>query len=100
MHTDNLAVETHVVTGATPVIAKLVSAVERAGVKVDGLVLEPLASGEAVLTPEEKKKGVEEGLLDAVEQEEKQRRQRLEETERRRQLRQEEKRLFMKRKEM
>jgi cell division protein FtsA len=57
MHSENLEVETHLVTGAIPVVAKLVSAVEGAGVKVDALVLEPLASGEAVLTSEEKRKG-------------------------------------------
>ena len=57
MHSRNLEVETHLVTGGLAFIGKLVKAVENAGIDVTGLVLEPLASGLAVLTPEEKNNG-------------------------------------------
>ncbi len=53
-----LEVEAHVVTGATASIQNLIKAVEGAGIKVIDLVLEPLAAGEAVLTPAEKEMGV------------------------------------------
>lgn len=58
MHTDRLDVETHVVTGASEYVDRLVNAVESVGVRVESLVLEPIASGEALLTPAERKKGV------------------------------------------
>ena len=58
MHSSQVEVETHVVTGGTKFIDRLVRAVEGASVKVNSLVLEPLASGMAVLTPEEKELGV------------------------------------------
>ncbi|MBI4298274.1 MAG: cell division protein FtsA [Chloroflexi bacterium] len=58
MHAQNLQVETHVIQGAASLMANLVRSVEKAGVKVKGMVLEPLASGEAVLTPEEREMGV------------------------------------------
>ena len=58
MHTRDLEVETHVVTGASSFIDKLVVAVQKAGIRLDALVLEPLASGEAVLTPQERHRGV------------------------------------------
>ena len=54
MHTRYVEVETHVVTGASSLIDKLVEAVEGAGLTVEQLVLEPLASGEAVLSPQER----------------------------------------------
>ena len=57
MHTRRLEVETHVVTADSSYIDKLVEAVERAGIKVEDLVLEPLASSTAVLTPLEKERG-------------------------------------------
>jgi len=57
MHTTDVDVESHVVTGATSVLDKLLEAVEMADIGVDALVLEPLASGEAVLTRDEKKHG-------------------------------------------
>lgn len=53
-----LEVEAHVVTGAAASIQNLVKAVEGAGLKVIDLVLEPIASGEAVLTSAEKEMGV------------------------------------------
>ena len=57
MHAEQVEVETHVVTGASNVVGKLVRAVEGSGVEVSSLVLEPLASGQAVLTPEERNRG-------------------------------------------
>lgn len=58
MHTDRIQVETHLVTGASYFVSKLVDVVESAGVKVADLVLEPLASSQAVLTDQEKNRGV------------------------------------------
>ena len=58
MHTSQVEVETHVVTGASSFIGKLVETVEKTGLTLESLVLEPLASGLAVLTPEERKEGV------------------------------------------
>ena len=57
MHSENVSVETHVVTVSTDAADNLVGSVEQAGVKVDGLVLQPLASSEALLTPEEREEG-------------------------------------------
>ena len=57
MHTSHLEVETHVVTAGSSYIDKLVEAVESAGIKVEDLVLEPLASSNAVLTSQEKERG-------------------------------------------
>jgi cell division protein FtsA len=57
MHSRDIEVETHVVTGGVAFINRLVRAVEKAGITVASLVLEPLASGLAVLTPEEKERG-------------------------------------------
>lgn len=53
-----LDVETHIVTGSTTVLQNLTQCLHRAGVEVDGLVLEPLAAAEAVLSEEEKEMGV------------------------------------------
>jgi cell division protein FtsA len=53
-----LEVETHIVTGEVMAIQNLIKSVQRAGVEIDDLVLQPLASGEAVLTPEDKDHGV------------------------------------------
>ncbi len=58
MHTHHLEVETHVVTGSAAMIDNLLQAVQGAGLAVDELVLEPLASAESVLTPQERDKGV------------------------------------------
>ncbi|GAB4227933.1 MAG: cell division protein FtsA [Deltaproteobacteria bacterium] len=52
----------HVVTNDVPGARNLVRCVEKAGLDVDSLVLSPLASAEAVLTPEEREVGV--ALLD------------------------------------
>jgi len=53
-----LEVEVHIVTGAVASIHNLVQCVENANVEVNDLVLQPLASSEAVLTPEERETGV------------------------------------------
>jgi len=53
-----LEVETHVVIGSGGTIQNLVKCVERAGVRPLELVLEPLASAEAVLTESERDSGV------------------------------------------
>jgi len=53
-----LEVETHIVTGAVASIQNLVQCVENADVEVNDLILQPLASAEAVLTPEERETGV------------------------------------------
>lgn len=53
-----LTVESHAVVGEATSLDNVVRAVERAGVAVRSMVLEPLASAEAVLSGEEKEKGV------------------------------------------
>lgn len=53
-----LEVETHIITGEVMAIQNLIKSVQRADVEVDDLVLQPLASGEAVLTPEDRDRGV------------------------------------------
>lgn len=57
MHSSQVEAETHLITADTSFINKLVLAVENIGIKVSGLVLEPLASGLAVLSPKEKMEG-------------------------------------------
>jgi cell division protein FtsA len=57
-----LEAEVHIVTGSSTIADNIVKAVEKAGIAVVDLVLEPLASGEAVLDPNEKQLGV--ALLD------------------------------------
>lgn len=58
MQAYRLEVEAHIVTGATSSIRNLVKCVQNAGIQIDALVLEPLASGEAVLTDIEQEMGV------------------------------------------
>lgn len=53
-----LEVEAHIVTGAVTSIQNLVRCVESNGIQVVDIVLQPLASSEAVLTDAEKKMGV------------------------------------------
>jgi len=53
-----LEVEAHIITGAVSSIHNLMRCVEDAGVGVDELVLDPLASGEAVLSDTERDMGV------------------------------------------
>jgi cell division protein FtsA len=52
-----LEAEVHIVTGAITSAQNLVRSVGRAGLKVNRLVLEPLASARAVLTPDETELG-------------------------------------------
>lgn len=53
-----LEVETHIVTGAATFIHNVVRCVERAGLDLECLVLEPIATSEAVVTEAEKDLGV------------------------------------------
>jgi cell division protein FtsA len=58
MHGQRLDVETHVITTAVTSVQNVIKAVRSVGIECDDLVLEPLASAEAVLTKEEKQDGV------------------------------------------
>lgn len=53
-----LEVETHVVTGTASFLNNIVQCVERAGLSAEALVLEPIATSEAVATPDERELGV------------------------------------------
>jgi cell division protein FtsA len=53
-----LEVEAHIVTGASTSVSNLVNCVRGAGVAIDNLILQPLASGEAVLRDTEQEMGV------------------------------------------
>ncbi len=53
-----LEVEVHLVTGAVTSVQNVIRSVNRAGLQVQDIVLEPLASSEAVVSPEEKELGV------------------------------------------
>ncbi len=57
MHGFRLEVEAHIITASSTSVANLEQSVEAAGVSVDRFILNPLASGEAVLTDEEKEMG-------------------------------------------
>ena len=58
MHGFRLDVETHIITAAVASVQNLVKCVRGIGIEIADLILEPLASGEATLTPEEKEVGV------------------------------------------
>lgn len=58
MHGFRLEVQVHIITASTTSIANLEQAVEGAGVYVDRFILNPLASGDAVLTDQEREAGV------------------------------------------
>lgn len=58
MHGFRLDVETHVITAAVTSIQNLVKCIRSIGIDIEDLVLEPLASSEAVLTEDEKEVGV------------------------------------------
>jgi cell division protein FtsA len=58
MHGFRLDVETHIISAAVTSVKNLTKCIRGIGVDIDDLVLEPLASAEAVLTEEEKAKGV------------------------------------------
>src|SRR4030042_403175 len=53
-----LDVETHIIPAAVASVQNLVKCVRSVGVEIADLILEPLASGESVLTAEEKEMGV------------------------------------------
>lgn len=53
-----LEVEAHIVTGASTSVSNLVKCVRDAGVQIDDLILQSLASGEAVLRDSEREMGV------------------------------------------
>jgi cell division protein FtsA len=58
MYGQRLDVEAHIITGAIAAMRNLSRCVEMAGVQAECLVLEPLASAEAVLRDEERRQGV------------------------------------------
>jgi len=58
MHGTRLDVETHIITASATAVQNLVKCVRSTGIEVEDLILEPLASSEAVLTPEEREAGV------------------------------------------
>lgn len=58
MYGQRLDVEAHIVTVPSSGIANVSKVVEAAGVHVDDIVLQPLASAESVLTTEERRQGV------------------------------------------
>ncbi len=53
-----LEAHVHIVTGSISLIQNLVKCVEATGVKAEHVTLQPIASSESVLTPEEKELGV------------------------------------------
>lgn len=53
-----LEVDVHIITGAVTSAQNIIKSVNRAGLDVIDIVLQPLASSEAVLSPEEKELGV------------------------------------------
>jgi len=58
MHGFRLDVETHIITAALTSIQNLVKCIRGIGLDIDDLILEPLASSEAVLTEDERQTGI------------------------------------------
>ncbi|HRN78321.1 MAG TPA: cell division protein FtsA [Candidatus Dependentiae bacterium] len=58
MHGIRLEVQAHIILGAIASVQNLVKCCQAAGIQVNDIVLEPLASAEAVLSPDEKELGV------------------------------------------
>jgi len=58
MHGFRLDVETHIITAAVTSVQNLIKCVRRVGIDIEELVLEPLASAEAVLSEDERQVGV------------------------------------------
>jgi cell division protein FtsA len=58
MSGERLEARLHIVTGSVTSVQNLILCCERAGVEVKDIVLEPLASADAVLTAEERERGV------------------------------------------
>ena len=57
MHGFRLDVETHIITAAVTSVQNLAKCIRGVGIDIDDLILEPLASSEAVLTEDEKQVG-------------------------------------------
>jgi len=62
MHATHLEVDTHIITGGVTFVYNLITCCQYAGIQAKDIVLEPLASGDAVLSKDEQALGV--GLLD------------------------------------
>ncbi len=62
MHGLRLEVQAHIITGAIASAQNLIKCVEMAGVKVQDIILEQLASADAVLSADERELGI--GMLD------------------------------------
>ena len=62
MHGVRLEAQVHIITGGVTSVQNLVRCCESAGVKVRDIVLEPIASAEAVLSTDERELGI--GMLD------------------------------------
>jgi len=58
MHGFRLDVETHIITAATTSVQNLVKCIRGIGIDIDDLILEPLASSEAILSEDEKQVGI------------------------------------------
>ncbi|MGB7341652.1 MAG: cell division protein FtsA [Phototrophicaceae bacterium] len=58
MHAFRLEVDAHIITAASSSLANLEQASEGAGIYVDRFILNPLASGDAILTEQERESGV------------------------------------------
>lgn len=58
MHGKRLEANVHIVTGSVTSVQNLIGCCEAAGIEVEDIVLEPLASAESVLSVEEKNSGV------------------------------------------
>ncbi len=58
MYGKRLEAQIHIITGAVTSVQNLLKCCELAGIEVNDIVLEPLASSEAVLREEERQKGV------------------------------------------
>jgi cell division protein FtsA len=62
MHGIRLEAQVHIITGAIASVQNLIRCCEMAGIKVQDIVLEPLASADAVLSADERTLGI--GILD------------------------------------
>jgi len=58
MHGFRLDVEAHIITAAVTSVQNLVKCIRSIGIDIDDLILEPLASSEAVLSEDEKQVGI------------------------------------------
>ncbi len=58
MHGTRLEVQAHIITGSLASVQNLVKCCERAGVKINDIILEQLASADAVLSADERELGV------------------------------------------